>query len=65
MDSPVFFPDVLVEKDGRKIYVEVELGTRKEQKWRNMQAAQGFVALCARTPASHCSLVRERRNMDA
>ncbi len=59
VESPVFFPDVLVEKGGRRIYVEVELGSRKVQKWRNMQREQGFVALCAKTPTSRKSLIAE------
>ena len=59
--NPVFFPDVLVEKDGQKLYVEVELGTRKASKWHNMQAFQGLVALCARTPESRKSLIAECR----
>lgn len=65
LDSPVFFPDVLVEKDGRQMYVEVELGSRKLPKWRNMQAAQGFVALCAKTPDSRRSLIQECRRVNA
>jgi hypothetical protein len=59
LESPVFYPDVLVEKDGRRIYVEVELGSRKAQKWRNMQREQSFVALCAKTPTSRKSLIAE------
>jgi len=59
VESPVFFPDVLVEMDGRRIYVEVELGSRKAQKWRNIQREQGFVALCAKTPTSRKSLIAE------
>ena len=61
--SPVFFPDLVVERDEQRIYVEVELGSRKHQKWCNMQEAQGFVALCARTPKSRQSLITECRQV--
>lgn len=65
VDSPNFFPDLLVEKNEQKIYVEVELGIHKLRKWRNMQQFQGFVALCAKTPASRTSLIRECREVGA
>jgi hypothetical protein len=40
-------PDVLVEKDGEKSYVEVELSHKDlSQKWRNAKALQGRVAIC-------------------
>ncbi len=65
VESMIFFPDVLVEKDGQRLYVEVELGSRKESKWRNMQFFQGSVALCARTPASRSTLITECRKVGA
>ena len=65
MESQVFFPDLFVEKDEQKIYVEVELGSRKLRKWRNMQQFQGFVALCAKTPTSRKSLINECREVKA
>jgi len=63
--DPLVFPDVLLEKDGRWIYVEVELGSRKQAKWRNLLRFQGFVALCARTPLSRRARIQECRAVGA
>ena len=52
-------PDVLVEKDGQKIYVEVEFGSDKPAKWRNLADLQGFVAICAATEDKRSKLVAE------
>lgn len=65
VESPAFFPDLLVEKDGRRMYVEVELGSRKAQKWRNIQGEQGFVALCSKTPTTRKTLIAECRQVGA
>ncbi len=54
-----FVPDVLIEKNGKKLYVEVELHTGKEAKWRNMHNALGYVALCGRRPKHEAQLVKE------
>jgi hypothetical protein len=65
VESLVLFPDALVEKNGQRIYVEVEIGSRKSQKWRNMQKALGHVALCAKTAATRRSLIAEGRAVGA
>jgi hypothetical protein len=54
-----FYPDLLIKKGNQRLYVEVELGSRKQEKWELHQRIQGFVALCAKTPASRDSLIRE------
>ncbi len=54
-------PDVLVEKDGERIYVEVELGADKHRKWQNLADLQGFVALCAPTAKHRMALSAECR----
>ena len=59
IDRPAIFPDLLVEKGQERIYVEVELRHGKLNKWRNMHALQGFVALCAKTDESRETLVGE------
>ena len=53
-----FVPDAVVEKDGEKIYVEVELHYGKEAKWRNMHNALGYMAFCGRSP-QHEETLRE------
>jgi len=52
-------PDVLVAKDGQRLFVEVERGEReKAAKWRNIaQLNGGRVALCAMTPDHRALLV--------
>lgn len=52
-------PDSLVQRENEKAYVEVELGNRKPDKWRNLSALQGFVALCAATELRRAQLVAE------
>ncbi len=58
-------PDVLVERGGERIYVEVEAesGTseRRMKKWRNMVDLQGFVALVAPDQGTLKRLVQEAR----
>ena len=58
-------PDVLIEKDGTKIYVEVEgesgSDERRMKKWRNMADFQGFVALVAVNEAMRGRLVSEAK----
>lgn len=56
---PKFYPDLRVSKGEERHYVEVELGTRKEAKWQLAQRAQGYVALCARSPESREALIEE------
>jgi hypothetical protein len=56
---PFFFPDLLIEKNGERMYVEVELGSRKKEKWQLYKRTQGFAALCAKTSASRDTLVCE------
>lgn len=53
-------PDVLVERDGERWYVEVERGDGSRRKWRNLaQVNGGRVALCAADPAGRDRLVRD------
>ena len=63
--EPPADPDVLIEKDGEQIYVEVEAGSgsseRRMKKWRNQRNLQGFVAICAPTASIRKRLVREAR----
>ena len=63
--EPPADPDVLIEKDGQRIYVEVEAGSgspkRRMKKWRNQRELQGFVAICAPTEAIRKTLVQEAR----
>lgn len=48
-------PDVAIERDGERVYVEVQgrggVPWRKAAKWRNQADLQGYVAICALTPA--------------
>ena len=48
-------PDVAIERDGLRTYVEVQgrggVPWRKAAKWRNQADLQGYVAICALTPA--------------
>jgi hypothetical protein len=56
-------PDVVVEK-GERLYVEVERsGEEKPEKWRNLAALQGRVALCAPNPKIRDRLVADCRMM--
>jgi hypothetical protein len=52
-------PDVLVIKGEERIFVEVEFGEDKPNKWRNLAELQGFVALCAATAEKRSKLVAE------
>lgn len=52
-------PDLLIEKQGTRHYVEVELGDRKHAKWSNYQKYLGEVALCAVSERSRNTLIRE------
>jgi len=54
-----FVPDAVVEKDGEKIYVEVELHYGKEAKWLNMHNALGYTAFCGRSPQHEMTLREE------
>ena len=58
-------PDVLIEKGGESIYVEVEgeSGTpeRRMRKWRNMVDLQGFVALVAPDEGTRRRLAQEAK----
>jgi len=63
--EPPADPDVLIEKDGQQIYVEVEAGSgspeRRMKKWRNQRNLQGFTAICAPSASVRKRLVREAR----
>ena len=56
-------PDVLLEREGERLYVEVEAGSgeveRRMAKWRNLAQWQGRVALAAPSPALRRTLVAE------
>jgi len=58
-------PDVLIEKGGERIYVEVEAesgtGERRMKKWKNMVHLQGFAALAAPDEGVRKRLVQEAR----
>ncbi|MDR7574296.1 MAG: hypothetical protein QN194_15390 [Armatimonadota bacterium] len=57
-------PDAVVERDGERFYVEVERsGEEKPEKWRNLAALQGRVALCAPTPELRSRLAADCRTM--
>ena len=64
--QPPADPDVLIEKDGERIYVEVEAGSgtpeRRMKKWRNQRNLQGFAAICAPNESIRKMLVREARS---
>ena len=63
--EPPADPDVLIEKDDERIYVEVEAGSgtveRRMRKWRNQRNLQGFVAICAPNEKTRRELVQEAR----
>ncbi len=64
--DPPADPDVLIEKEGERIYVEVEGGSgtpeRRMKKWRNQRDLQGFAAICAPSEAVRRTLVREAQS---
>ncbi len=51
-------PDLLLEKSGERVYVEVELGDKEHTaKWNNLAGLQGIVAIVARNEAERRRLV--------
>lgn len=61
VDHPLVVPDVLVERDGERVFVEVEMLRNPRRlrrgsdntwvrKWANQYRFQGFVAVCTTTP---------------
>jgi len=57
-------PDMLVEKDGQRHYVEVELSEKENSaKWRNIAALQGHIALVAGKTQSRSVLVGDIKRM--
>jgi len=53
-------PDVLISKDGIRIYVEFEIRTHEKlEKWQKAYHFQGFVALCSFLPITRQGLVAE------
>lgn len=66
-DTPAA-PDAAVARFGLTLNTEVQLhGSevyRKAQKWRNQRRLQGFVALCAATPAWAARLARQAQDQD-
>lgn len=69
VDNPLVEPDVLVEKDGERVYVEVEVlrHPRKRRdgadntwvrKWHNQYDFQGRVAVCTLTPRRMQGIMR-------
>lgn len=68
VDNPLAKPDILVEKDGERVYVEVEVlrHPRKRRdgadntwvrKWRNQRDFQKRVAVCTLTPKRRAGIV--------
>lgn len=58
-NTPYFYPDLLLEKDDQKMYVEVELGSRKKEKRNLYKKMQGYAAICGKTFVSSGTLIRE------
>jgi hypothetical protein len=58
-DLPQFRPDLLLEKMEECFYVEVELGSRKKEKWNLYKKLQGHAALCGKTYESTRTLIEE------
>ncbi len=57
-------PDVMVEKDGERHYVEVETADKeKSDKWRNQADLQGHVALCPILDDQRTQLVSDCKAM--
>ena len=54
-----FAPDAVVENNGKKLYVEVELHYNKGAKWRNMYKALGYMAFCGRSLQHKQTLAEE------
>ncbi len=54
-----FVPDVLIQKNGKELYVEVELGTGKQAKWKNMVNALDYIAYCGHRPEHTIELLAE------
>jgi hypothetical protein len=53
-------PDVMVERDDERWYVEVERGDGSRRKWKNLAALNGGkVALCAANEEGRAQLVRD------
>lgn len=53
-------PDVYVDRDATdRAYVEVERGRNNPQKWRNLFALQGFVAVCVPTKRRRKTMVEK------
>lgn len=60
VDGTNAVPDVVVERDGERWYVEVERGDGSRRKWKNLAKLNGGrVALCAADPAGRERLVRD------
>lgn len=57
-------PDALIVKGDEKIYVEVERGHAKWEKWRGQEDLQGFAAICATSPAHRKKLMRKCQEID-
>jgi hypothetical protein len=61
--SAVFRPDVLIERDDDRCFVEVEMGDKsvKSNKWAHLAEKQGRIAVCASSAtarenlAAHCA----------
>jgi hypothetical protein len=57
-------PDAAAWREaGERVYVEVELGRGKTNKWKNLADLQGHVALCAINPEARAALVREVKQL--
>jgi hypothetical protein len=58
-----FAPDVWIERDGARLYVEVEgkYHHANAAKWQAARRAQGFAAIVARTPQARATVVEDCR----
>lgn len=57
-------PDLLIkDAAGQGVYVEVELGSRKAEKWRNYLKYKQRVAVCAKTAKGRETLVQECKSI--
>jgi len=60
VDGTNAVPDVVVERDGERWYVEVERGDGSRRKWKNLAGLNaGKVALCAADEEGRARLVRD------
>jgi hypothetical protein len=60
VESRFMMPDAYIERGATdKAIVEVERGRNKPEKWRNLYALQGFIAVCTTTQARRRAIYRD------